>query len=97
MAENYRWYPDGGRDHTSPTRHDVKDLVREGSKWRLAGSEFTSKVSEEEMAEIRRSVESGVGRILKKDLNGHSIDNGDSLGKADLLKWTGDLEEGGAR
>lgn len=91
MAETYKFYPDGGRDNASPKRHDAQLLTRQGHAWRYVGSELTSRIPEDEMAKIRRTVKAGFGKIRKINEVGQIVEGG----RSDLMKWTEGLEKGG--
>ncbi len=90
MAETYKYYPHGTKDHTGPQRHDTKLLIREGSKWRNAG-DMESWYSPEDLLDIRKNIEAGRGNIQKVNDVGQIVQGG----RADLLRWTKSLEEGG--
>jgi len=89
MAETYKYYPHGDRD--PKTRNERVDLIREGHKWRFAGSDVNSELPADYLLTMRQNIEAGWGRIQRTNEIGHVIQGG----RADLLKWTEGVEKGG--
>ena len=90
MAETYKYYEHGDKDPKS--RGERVDLVHDGlGKVRFAGS--SAELDSDYLMAILQNIEAGRGKFQKTNEIGQVITGG----RADLMKWTKNLEKGGRR